>query len=57
MMVSWAARAVEIGVPQLGIWVGRELGELLVGYSSRRGTLVAGWQWPRLLSTAGMGGT
>ena len=56
-MVSWAARAVEIGVPQLGIWVGRELGELLVGYSSRRGTLVAGWQWPRLLSTAGMGGT
>jgi len=57
MMVSWAARVVEIGGPQLGILVGKELGGLLVGSSSRLGIQLAGWQWQRLLSIAAMAGT
>jgi len=57
MMVSWAARVVEIGGPQLGIFVRKELGGLLVGSSSRLGIQLAGWQWQRLLSIAAMAGT
>jgi len=57
MMVSWAARVVEIGGPQLGILVGKELGGLLVGSSSLLGIQLAGWQWQRLLSIAAMAGT
>jgi len=57
MMVSWAARVVEIGGPQLGILVRKEVGELLVGSSSRLGIQLAGWQWQRLLSIAAMVGT
>ena len=57
MMVSWAARVVEIEGPQLGIVVGKELGGVLVGSSRRRGMQLAGWQWQRLLSIAAMAGT
>jgi len=56
-MVSWAARVVEIGGPQLGILVGKELGGLLVGSSSWLGIQLAGWQWQRLLSIAAMAGS
>jgi len=57
MMVSWAARVVEIEGPQLGIVVGKELRGLLVGSGSRLGMQLAGWQWQRLLSIAAMAGT
>jgi len=57
MMVSWAARVVEIWGPQVGILVGNELGGLLVGSSSRLGIQLAGWQWQRLLSITAMAGT
>jgi len=57
MMVPWAARVVEIAGPQLGILVGKELAGLLVGFSSRLGIQLAGWQWQRLLSITAMAGT
>jgi len=56
MMVSWAAKVVEIGGPQLGILVGKELAALLVGSRRRLGSQLAGWQWQRLLSIAAMAG-
>jgi len=43
-MVSWATRVVEIGGPQLGILVRKELGGLLVGFRRRLGIQLAGWQ-------------
>ena len=52
MMVSWAARLVENGAPQLGILVGKQLRELLLGSSRRLGIQLGGWQWQRLLSIA-----
>jgi len=57
MMVSWVARVVEIGGPQQGILVGKELGGLLVGFTSRHGIQLGGWQWQRLLSITAMVGT
>ena len=57
MMVSWTARVVEIGGPQLDILVGKELGGLLVGSSRRRGIQLGGLQWQRLLSITAMAGT
>ena len=57
MMVSWAARVVEIQGPQHGILVGKELGGFLVGCRSRLGIQVAGWQWERLSSIAELVGT
>jgi len=57
MMVSWAARVVEIGGPELGMLVGKELGGLLVVSSSWLGIQLAGWQWQRLLCIAVMAGT
>ena len=44
MMVSWALRVVEIGGPQRGLLVGKELGVLLVGSRSRLGIQLGGWQ-------------
>jgi len=57
MMVSGAARVVEIGGPHLGILVGKELGGLLVGSSSQLSIQLAGWQWQRLLNIAAMADT
>jgi len=57
MMVSGAGRVVEIGGPQLGLLVRKELGGLLVGSSTRLGIQLGGWQWQRLLSIAAMAGT
>jgi len=42
MMVSGAARVVEIGGPQLSILVGKELGGLFVESSSRLGIQLTG---------------
>jgi len=57
MIVSWAARVVAIGGPQLGILVGKEQGGLLVGSSSWLDIQLARWQWQRLLGIAAMVGT
>jgi len=57
MIVSGAARVMEIGGPQLGILVSKELGGLLVGSSSWLGIQLGGWPWQILLSIAAMAGT